>query len=778
MKTRVNQAVKIEADSRYMEHNRAHSIKNVYDALVELITNADDSYNRLFKKKKIPKDGGNILIEHSERRKDQPSRIIVRDRAEGMDSSTMESCFRYIGRYSSEQGSRGYMGRGAKDCSVLGDLTFESIKDNRYYECKITHDFKFVLLVDRGQVSETLRDKLGVPRGNGTSVTLSLNKLHTKSHTLPRFDSLSAKLPNHFALRDLMSEKSSTQVKLKRGNERQSLRLVYRPPEGILVHEDEFDVPGYVSARAKLCLYRSAKDLTIQSGESDRFERSGLLVKGKRAIHECSWPSESLRKDPHAQRYHGRLDCDFIDDLMAEYENRMQKGEAHGEHNPSLVIDPNRRGGLDRSHPFVQELFRVAAEKVEAVIKKHRDQQDSRTKEIANKRTKERLGRLAKLAGRYLKSELEELEETGGPGISDETLFSKQGVLLWPEFARVNVNEKRRMTLYVKRDLISDSSPSAIVTSDSPAAAEVKTSQISLGPHPKRNGCLIGSFDVFGHQVIDVAVITARCGDSPPAESALQVLDDCQQPRVFGAPLEFDHATCTVQEGKSKSIQLFAQCPELVDRTIPVRVLSSDAQKVEIYGSTFLKPVEGTNFAEGKVKIRGRVLHSRTKVIAELGKYKAEIEVIVAKSREEPGVPLDIRIVNEDFEGARAVWNVRENKPHQLLVSGRHISIARYLGAPQENYPGQNTPLVRAILAEIVADNVIRKLLPLQAEERPGDFSWNDHNANNVIADDVLTQYAKRLGAFVSGAHRIMVDDSELDPVSEETVHRSREHAS
>ena len=128
-KLRVGKPVPLILERRFYQHVRDHSIKDVYDALVELVTNADDSYHRLYKRGKIAKDGGDVLIEYLEQRKGKPSQIIVRDRAEGMDSSDMEDRLLHLGRFSSGEGSRGYMGRGAKDCSALGDVTFDSIKD-------------------------------------------------------------------------------------------------------------------------------------------------------------------------------------------------------------------------------------------------------------------------------------------------------------------------------------------------------------------------------------------------------------------------------------------------------------------------------------------------------------------------------------------------------------------------------------------------------------------------------------------------------------------------
>src|SRR4030095_1624880 len=104
------------------------------------------------------------------------------------------------------------MGRGAKDCTELGDLTYESIKDDRYYRCKITNDLKFILEENGSKPSRELRKLLGLKDGNGTSVSLLLRE----DIRLPRIQSLVTDLPWHYALRDIMSEASDTRILLRK----------------------------------------------------------------------------------------------------------------------------------------------------------------------------------------------------------------------------------------------------------------------------------------------------------------------------------------------------------------------------------------------------------------------------------------------------------------------------------------------------------------------------------------------------------------------------------
>ncbi|MFC2081996.1 hypothetical protein ACFLR0_02310, partial [Candidatus Bipolaricaulota bacterium] len=125
MKIREGESREANVGRRYAQLSATHSISDVYDALVEMITNADDSYGHLFRSGGRSKNGGEILIEHCAQR-GSPSSITVRDRAEGMDSEKMQEVIYNIGEYTSDEGDRGFMGRGVKDCTSLGDLTFES----------------------------------------------------------------------------------------------------------------------------------------------------------------------------------------------------------------------------------------------------------------------------------------------------------------------------------------------------------------------------------------------------------------------------------------------------------------------------------------------------------------------------------------------------------------------------------------------------------------------------------------------------------------------------
>ena len=316
----------------------------------------------------------------------------------------MEAKIYRMGSYESKAGDRGYMGRGAKDCSELGNLTFESIKNERYYRCRVSNGLKFLLEVRNERVTKEHRSRLGIPHGNGTSATLEIGP----GVRLPRVENLASDLPWHYALRDITAEDSPSRVLLRKGDGGRPERIVYRPPEGELVVEDVYDVDGYPDAKARLKIWRSAEPL---EDSKSRFERYGILVKGKRAIHECTLLSDQFRKDPNARRYFGRLECAYLDELLADYQRRLRNPEGHTPENPRLVIDPNRRSGLERQHPFVKALLQVPIDRLAALLKKDRESENRERREVENEETRSRLARLAKLAGRFLQEQLDELDE-------------------------------------------------------------------------------------------------------------------------------------------------------------------------------------------------------------------------------------------------------------------------------------------------------------------------------------------------------------------------------
>ncbi len=751
MALKVGQTVDLQLDKRFQQLSREYAIGDVYDALAELITNADDSYSRLFHRKKRNRDGGDILVEYLEQRKGRPCQLIVRDKAEGMDSDDMEKKLAQLGAYSSEPGNRGFMGRGAKDCTALGTLTYESIKDDRYYRCRITPDLRFTLEVGGQRATPSLRAELGVGDGNGTSVSLALNE----GVRLPRFQTIASELPWYFSLRDIMSRASESRVLLRRADRSEKVQLLYTPPEGRLVINESYEVPDYPGASARLLIWRAKESL--EDYRRPRFEKSGVLVVGVRAVHECTLLSDDIKSDPNSHRYFGRLECAYLDDLMQEYEEYRSKGTPLPPSNPRLLLDPNRRTGLDQRHPFIRALFQVAAERLRGLLVAERERSGTPHAEIGDLETKARLAKLAKLAGRFMRDRLEELEEVGMGEATDDAGFAKCGVLIYPTYLRLGLGQERWLSYYVKRSVVNEG-VLVSVECDSPGALQVLGSPFAVHPHRIHEDRLVGTFRIKGLSVCDTAILTARADGVANAEAAVKVADNVIEDRTFHSLLEFEHSELTVKVGSRRSMTLFARYPDLVITETPVSLSVSDADKVVVRGRCTLRPVAGANFAYGEVVVEGRALGSKVALVADVHGEAAKATIrVVDRPEADRSIPIDIRIVPEDFGNFRARW-----VGSQLQISARHSSLSRYLGSEEDGFPGQTSPIFRLLLAEIVAESVCRKLLDLEVRQHRGEFQWAELKEPYLILEEVLAQMQRRFRALVSDAHKVMLTDTEV----------------
>src|SRR5215207_10608592 len=133
---------KLQYTPRHGQMTAAHSIRDFFDLLVELITNADDSYHEQFVNGVIPQDGGPILLEVEPHRGDKTSKVRVRDRGHGFRD--LIDKIEYVGKKTSRAGDRGFMGRGLKDCAALGHITVETIVDGMFDKAEITPSFDLI----------------------------------------------------------------------------------------------------------------------------------------------------------------------------------------------------------------------------------------------------------------------------------------------------------------------------------------------------------------------------------------------------------------------------------------------------------------------------------------------------------------------------------------------------------------------------------------------------------------------------------------------------------
>lgn len=107
-----------------------------------------------------------------------------------------------------------------------------------------------------------------------------------------------------------------------------------------------------------------------------------------------------------------------------------------------------------------------------------------------------------------------------------------------------------------------------------------------------------------------------------------------------------------------------------------------------------------------EVTVEARTLSSKATLTAKLGEIHDTCRVVVTK---EEGPTLAIRICDEEAGNYRSIVETSSSQT-TIKIMGRHPVMKRYRG-PAPHFAGDDLPTTQAIVAEIVADTVVRMIL-------------------------------------------------------------------
>lgn len=408
------QDYKLSISDRAYYYIRQFSIKSIDDALVELITNSGDAYkkkadsinndvNSPYKQDEINGiDKQTFDVEYGKYKISDTiattRSILVRDKAIGMTGDEMKDKLFKVGQYSiDDQEARGFFSRGAKDISILGDVTFESIRFGKYSKAIIKQDTTCLLEISDIDVTQEIRNKLELP-DNGMTVRIDLLDIHADF----TYENIARDLNYNVYLRDILMTKTDclNLYHFDYLNDKTTVynqeQLHYDPYTGKLLLDLEFNVPDYPNAKAKFTVYLT--DEPIPQPNKEKQLEFGFLVKSESTIHEVSTLQDRFRYHPFINYIFGRLECDYINYLLYD----LDKNGASTT-NPSTVIDPSRRYGLNRDHPFVQKLLEIPLLRLDFILENINSQLSGENVEVSG--LDDMLLDLEKLGFNYLEND-------------------------------------------------------------------------------------------------------------------------------------------------------------------------------------------------------------------------------------------------------------------------------------------------------------------------------------------------------------------------------------
>ena len=468
------------------------TIVNVFDAVVELVTNSDDSYL------KLEQDGraitGRIDIYLTRGSHGQCKELIVSDEASGMGYSDLKRAIEFSGEtsgFKEGRGVRGFFGRGLKESIIaLGKGEILTLKNNVLCRAEISYstekkDAEFNLYDPVGDKTKEELLELGFSGDAGTVVKVTVT--NEKKGYLPAKKTLPGQLSCHFALRGILSSAKRTAYlhveDLDRDDKlRYDLPIKYIPTEGNIIFEEDISI----NEAGEVVHYKISESNEQLESPKNFYGRGGLLIRTENAILENQL--FGFETDPNGLYFFGEIICPGI-------AKAIRAGD-------ESIVNLNR-GGLDWRHEFGKSLEKKSRDILDELIKKRKEKNKANKEIKIDEPLEKMLDKLCRALGDLAKDELEEPEPTPG---------DIKSFMIRPVAANIEPNVFKTFSVYVPEYLADQEGTKLVNITSSNSNIIVSEESISLQRHKKYSGILKSTFKVLGDGEGEISTITATLG--------------------------------------------------------------------------------------------------------------------------------------------------------------------------------------------------------------------------------------------------------------------------
>ncbi len=693
---------------------------DVRRAIIELVTNADDSYIRLG----AP---GEIVIE-VEHRRSKPRLIEVRDDAEGMTLEDINTRLAVQGGETSgfDAGNRvrGFFGRGGRDVVHFGPVSWTTLRNGEHHEFALEHDttatraYRITTLPPRSE------------RRSGTIVRLEVRD----RFTVPRHATLLEDLSRHYALRSILTDGNRSKIFLQDSGKQSSEELRYSSPHGLLVAEDEIEIDGYPGATARYSLYESPVSL---NDDKDRtYWKHSLLITSQDAAYDI-FPGGKFASEPYASylaRLFGTVDIPFLAELIREFDQRDSKGLRHDELNPTRLVRRDR-GGLSREHPFIQQLYTA----VESVLTPHINRLQEEAKAERTGRVSEENRRRFGDAGRILNEYLveEELPTDGaGEGLSGA---ERVGLSIIPSSLVLEPGRAGAMTLRYQEEGLRDGERDA-PTVHVQVTLQSGDSYRFTETLKERKGYFSKGIHIRGEEDGEIANIFARYR----SRSAEGTVNWKQRDQPSIDMLQWNRKSYTLAQGKMRRALLYAPW-DLVAYDDEWTLSVTPAEHVQILSQNLAFQYDyDLDAGVCVVELASDGLDEPGIINASTGGQSAS--AVLRFSVPRPG---GLQIDLKTLDIPRRAWF--EEDAGVLRLNAGHPANSRLLGKEEDGWPGQNSSAFQSMLAELLATTIVRHSMS-RTEEYSRDSDINI----------LFSTFDTKASTLADKLQRALIDQKEL----------------
>jgi len=719
----------LKVDPRHtMRRIRTAMQGNVIRAIAELITNSDDSYNKL-EDDKQPHTG---VIEIIYKKDGHCGLFAIRDYATGMSLKKIRKALTTYGAATSGMQAgkrvRGYFGQGAKDAlaSMLdgGICTF---KDNEFVEYRIFTKNKAVRWeIDPPISASSELRQLHKIDGNGTIAYFKVDP-HVAGR-VPRFDTLCKDLANNYLLRKIMTNPRRKIFVL--GEKETKVRpRKYQMPRGEEILLDDFSISygKYEDFPINVSIWRAENELT-QTGD-DR-EGGLLLLDDDEAVLGISL--FKYDSEPLAARFFGQVVIGNFRKLLIEEEPVLRE----------------ERDGLVARHPFCLALIPEIEKRIEKVVK---DERLRRQKESQSKIDRQEARRYKKAFN--ILNEIAEIEVQAvinlGQDPTDKIEEPPNGFCLYPPSAQITAGKRYAFELRMNTNVVRHGSTIRI-TCTSPKV-QILMPEIKIS-HENGTGILRKYITVEGTEPNIDATIRATAG-SNLAEAKVFVVPE-KKGLLYEEGMEFEPGSITLPPNQMRKVYLLVYVKMIAGGSL-IKI-SSDNESIHIS-----KDEIAVNEADAKrhvakyeLEVWGEGIGQNAVITAESDIYMSLLGVRIRSKKEPPdksrkGMFREPKFCFDTEPLQRTTYSANTGEVN-LYVN--FPSIKHYVG---EECQHRKTLAAQVLVADLVAERCFYEMAKRMVESRVGVTLGPEAVPDRIQRDaqELSRKYGKKV-------HEALVDQN------------------
>jgi hypothetical protein len=689
-------------------------------ALIELITNADDAYERNetvgsnADVEKYP-----ITITHS-RTKADGAFLAVTDHAVGLDREGLKKCFSVLGGeqsgFKEGQKVRGLLGRGAKDTAVFGKTIFETIHNNFYNKIEINNEGEFKL-EDAIPATRAISREIGIEYGKSG---LRAKIVFSEPSDISDFTKIRDRISKTVQLREITANRDVILRRIDEGKSSPGEKIIWSPPKMEPLKEIEFELEEYPGENIEFRIYKLPQ---IQSGQVNQESLHGIEIRGQKTIFSNdNFGDSSIEMG----WIHGELKCELIEKLIRDFDSPNKEMAKN-----NIRLIRRDRDGLDKNHVF----YKALQQKISQILAPILEELKPKSEKIGgSENLRKDLDRAGRQLSTLLQADLARLDENEigrgpRPSISSPILIIPPVVLM---------EKSKRQTLTV---LIFDSIFN-VETSISAFSTDENVVFVTDIRQEFRNHTLVPSTKVSSivieGRALGSSQITVQFGEYS-SSCAVTVLDGSINIDEPPSTLEWDSSISTCTINKKRSLRLRAPLDMILDEPLSVE-LSCENKQIDIDRHQIQLEVVSDSWLEARVSITGRQLDIKAQLIATSSQGIAVTEIRVTEPKGKIGMNLHIDIHDSSAGTLRGQLS-QTGEGLNILIFGQHPALRPILGSKMldGSFEFEKDPATRVMLAEAVTTVITEWLISKDSTKNPQSFS----DASAVLSErnKLVTRY-------------------------------------